>query len=144
MCLRSQPSLSTYRIIRFCRIYGTTDKAMTRLCSFNGGSKSPLFSLPQTYTSRNYTRRLLYNWTPLNPNFCIVKLGFTGVYIICLISTQNIDCEHSLKPPRRGGSNEYSQSMFWATIWKNVRIFIWKLSVFGGEIVQYIWIGVFS
>ena len=28
------------------------------------------------------------------------------------ISAQNIDCGYSLKPPRRGGSNEYSQSMF--------------------------------
>ena len=25
---------------------------------------------------------------------------------------QNIDCGYSLEPPRRGGSNEYSQSMF--------------------------------
>ena len=28
------------------------------------------------------------------------------------ISTQNIDCRYSLEPPRRGGSNEYPQSMF--------------------------------
>ena len=28
------------------------------------------------------------------------------------ISAQNIDCGHSLEPPRRGGSNEYPQSMF--------------------------------
>ena len=28
------------------------------------------------------------------------------------ISAQNIDCECSLKPPQRGGSNEYPQSMF--------------------------------
>ena len=28
------------------------------------------------------------------------------------ISAQNIDCGYSLKPPRRGGSNEYPQSMF--------------------------------
>ena len=28
------------------------------------------------------------------------------------ISTQNIDCGYSLEPPRRGGSNEYPQSMF--------------------------------
>ena len=28
------------------------------------------------------------------------------------ISTQNIDCGHSLEPPYRGGSNEYPQSMF--------------------------------
>ena len=27
-------------------------------------------------------------------------------------SVQNIDCGYSLEPPRRGGSNEYSQSMF--------------------------------
>ena len=29
------------------------------------------------------------------------------------ISAQNIDCGYSLEPPRRGGSYEYSQSMFW-------------------------------
>ena len=28
------------------------------------------------------------------------------------ISAQNIDCANSLEPPRRGGSNEYPQSMF--------------------------------
>ena len=26
---------------------------------------------------------------------------------------QNIDCGYTLEPPRRGGSNEYPQSMFW-------------------------------
>ena len=36
------------------------------------------------------------------------------------ISAQNIDCGYSLESPRRGGSNEYSQSMFWAEIWKIV------------------------
>ena len=28
------------------------------------------------------------------------------------ISAQNIDCGYSLEPPRRGGSNEYPQSMW--------------------------------
>ena len=28
------------------------------------------------------------------------------------ISAQNIDCGYPLEPPRRGGSNEYPQSMF--------------------------------
>ena len=28
------------------------------------------------------------------------------------ISSQNIECGYSLEPPRRGGSNEYPQSMF--------------------------------
>ena len=55
-----------------------------------------------------------------------MKLGFTGVYIIFLISAQKIDCGYSLEPPRRGGSNEYQQSMFWVEIWKNIRIFIWN------------------
>ena len=30
------------------------------------------------------------------------------------ISAQNIDCDYSLEPPRRGGSNEYPQSTFLA------------------------------
>ena len=35
------------------------------------------------------------------------------------ISAQNIDCGCSLEPPRRGGSNEYSQSMFLSRNKKN-------------------------
>ena len=58
------------------------------------------------------TKTCLYNFDPLKPHFYIVKLGFTGVYIIFLISAQNIDCGYSLEPPCRGGSNEYPQSMF--------------------------------
>ena len=38
--------------------------------------------------------------------------------VIFHISAQNIDCGYSLEPPRRGGSNEYPQSMFWAEIRK--------------------------
>ena len=58
------------------------------------------------------TKTYLYNFDPLKPHFYIVKLGFAGVYIIFHISAQNIDCGYSLEPPRRGGSNEYPQSMF--------------------------------
>ena len=46
--------------------------------------------------------------TTLHP----LKLGFTGVYIIFLISAQKIDCGNSLEPPRRGGSNEYHNLSF--------------------------------
>ena len=35
------------------------------------------------------------------------------------ISAQNIDCGYSLEPPRRGGSNEYLQSMFLSRNKKN-------------------------
>ena len=43
---------------------------------------------------------------PKNENFQIKILIFFH------ISAQNIYCGYSLEPPRRGGSNEYSQSMF--------------------------------
>ena len=58
------------------------------------------------------TKTCLYIFDPLKPHFYIVKLGFTWVFIMFLISAQNIDCVYSLEPPRRGGSNEFSQSMF--------------------------------
>ena len=37
------------------------------------------------------TKTRMYNFDPLKPHFYIVKLGFTGVFIICLIFAQNID-----------------------------------------------------
>ena len=40
------------------------------------------------------------------------------ILIFFHISAQNIDCGYSLEPPRRGGSNEYPQFMFWAEIRK--------------------------
>ena len=35
------------------------------------------------------------------------------------ILAQDIDCVYTLEPPRRGGSNEYPQSMFWNKNKKN-------------------------
>ena len=58
------------------------------------------------------TKTCLYNTDPLKPHFYIVKLGFTGVYIIFLISAQNIDCGYLLERPSGGSSNEHPQSMF--------------------------------
>ena len=53
------------------------------------------------------TKTCLYNFDPIKPHFYIVKLGFTGVYIICLISAENIDCVYLLEPPRRGSSRRF-------------------------------------
>ena len=47
------------------------------------------------------TKTRLYNIEPLKPDFYIVKLGLTGVYIIFLISAQNIDCGYSLSRNRK-------------------------------------------
>ena len=93
--------------------------------------KNKLFPIKMPYHHENMPK---YNFDPLKPLFYVVKLGFTGVYINFLISVQNIDCGYSLEPPRRGGSNEYPQPMFWAEIWKISEFFIWKFSVFGVEI----------
>ena len=115
------------------------------------GSKDDRANKVRLYEVRlmlNITKTYLYNIDPLEPHFYIVKLGFTGVYIIFLTSSQkhrlcslfflfllkSIDCGYSSEPPRPGGSNEYPQSMFCAEIRKNIGIFIWKFSVFGGEI----------
>ena len=80
------------------------------------------------------TKTYLCNFDPLKPHFYIVKLGFTRVYIIFLISAQNIDCGYSLEPSWWGSFNEYTQSMFCAEIWKISEFFIGKFSVFGNKI----------
>ena len=41
------------------------------------------------------------------------------IFDIFLIFAQNIDCGYTLEPPRRGGSNEYPQSIFWSKNKKN-------------------------
>ena len=84
------------------------------------------------YVTKFITKTRLYNFDPLKPHFFyIVKLGFRGVYIIFLISAQNVDCGYSLEPPQRGGSNGYQQSMFWAeTSMKNIKNFYLKIFIF--------------
>ena len=43
---------------------------------------------PVTSMTGVITKIYLYNFDPLKPHFHIVKLGFTGVYIIFLVSVQ--------------------------------------------------------
>ena len=103
-------------------------KFLIRLCQCAGWSESSQGAhvlrcvfwryCPNVFYTMYITKTCLYNIDPLKPHFHIVKLGLTGVYIIFHISAQNIDCGYSLEPPRRGGSNEYPRSMFWAEIWK--------------------------
>ena len=63
-------------------------------------------------------------YDPLEPKFCIAKLGYAGVYLFfSYFLLQNIDCGYSLEPPRRGGSNVYSQTMFRAKVLKISKFF---------------------
>ena len=67
----------------------------------------------------------------------MVKLGLTGYTLFFLLLLKNIDCGYSLEPPRRGGSNEYPQSMLWAEIWKLSEFFYLKIFMFfGGKIFR--------
>ena len=57
------------------------------LCNFI--TKSDFFSLSDWRELLNIIMKTsLYNFYPLKPHFYVVKLGFTGVYIIFLISAQ--------------------------------------------------------
>ena len=44
----------------------------------------------------------------LPPKMTNFQIKYSDIFHI---SAQNIDCGYSLEPPRRGGSNEYPQSM---------------------------------
>ena len=72
------------------------------------------------YTGWIYiTKTYLYNFDPLKPHFYIAKLGFTGIYIIFLISAQ----KHRLWVCW-GSSKEYPQSVFLSRNMKNIRFFL--------------------
>ena len=74
------------------------------------------------------------------------KFSDNKTVIFFHISAQNIDCGYSLEPPRRGGSNEYPQSMFLGRNKKNnvypckPQFYYIKFGFKGGQI----YIGMFS
>ena len=92
---------------------------------------SYLYSVSELSLTFSITKTYLYNFDPLKPHFHIVKLGYT---LFLLFLLKNIDCGYSLEPPRRGGSNEYPQSLFLEEIRKTIRIFYLKVSFFGNKI----------
>ena len=81
-----------------------------------------------TFTTVIITQTYLYNFDPLKQHFYIVKLGFTGVYIIFLLSDKNIDCGYSF-----GGSNKYPQSVLSRNMKKSEFLYE-NFQFFGGEI----------
>ena len=71
-------------------------------------------------SSRKHAYKYLnpHNPPPPPPPVLYSKIGVCRRIHVFLFLLKNIDCGYSLEPPRRGGSNEYQQSMFWAEIWK--------------------------
>ena len=80
------------------------------------------------------TKTYLYNFDPLKPHFHIIKLGFTGVNVIFIISAQNIDCGYSLEPPCQGGSNEYHNLCCEQKCEKHQNFYMKIFIFFGGKI----------
>ena len=59
------------------------------------------------------TKTCLYNIDPLKPHILYSKTGvYRGILYFFSFLLKSLDCGYSLEPPRRGGSNEYPQSMF--------------------------------
>ena len=103
---------------------------------FTGGSSAacPFYAPMVSYVAFVITKTYLYNFDPLKPHVYIVKLGYTLFFLFLL---KNMDCGYVLEPPRRGGSKEYSQSMFRAEIWKiseflseNFQFLVVKFSIY--------------
>ena len=65
------------------------------------------------YITKTRLFKYIENFTSQNCKFSVKNSD------IFHISDQNIDCSYSLEPPRRGGSNEYPQSMFSSKNMKN-------------------------
>ena len=58
------------------------------------------------FTKKHAFSNILRILSPKNENFQVKNSDIFHNF------AQNIDCRHSLEPPRQGGSNEYPQSMF--------------------------------
>ena len=88
----------------------------------------------------------IYNFDPLKPHFYIVKLRFTGIYIIFFIFAQKHRLWVLFRTTSTRQFSEYAQSIFWAEIWKISQFFYLKIFRFWGWNFLYkiIWIGVFS
>ena len=86
----------------------------------------------EVYSLRKHACIILTPWNSL----LYSKTGiYKGIHYFSYFCSKNIDCGYSLEMPRRVGSNEYLQSMFWAEIWKTLEFFfIWEFSVFVREI----------
>ena len=74
------------------------------------------------------TKTYLYNFDPLKPHFCIVKLGFTGVYIIFLLSAQ----KHRLWVLVRTASAvlRSTHNLCFEQKYENIRIFYLNIFIF--------------
>ena len=72
------------------------------------------------------TKTCLYNFDPLKLHFYVVKLGFTGVYIIFLISAQ----KHKLWVPVRTASFEQKYKKYQNILSEHFHFWVVQFSVY--------------
>ena len=76
------------------------------------------------------TKTYLYNFDPLKPHFYTVKLGFTGVYIIFLISAQNIDYAEAVLTSAHNLCFEQKYGKFQSFIYEKFQFLEVKFSIY--------------
>ena len=111
-CCRMQHLIRVYTVCHSSSSFQTHQKDLLKFTDEHISLDKVLFSI-QKYSLRKHAySNILKILPPKNENFQI------KYFDIFHISAQNIDCGYSLELPRRGGSNEYPQSMIWAEIRK--------------------------
>ena len=96
-------------------------------------------SIPHITKTRLF-KYILKILAPKNENF---QIKYSDIFHI---SPQSIDCGYSLEPPRRGGSNEYPQSMFLSRNMKNnvypckLQFYYIKVGFKGSKLYRYVFV----
>ena len=85
----------------------------------------------------NITKTCLHNFDPLKPHFYIVKLGFTGVCIIFLISAQRVPTIYVVEQKCEKYQNFLSENFQFLevklSIYLNRRVFVMKQCIMWRE-----------
>ena len=122
-------------------IYSKTLLTRTPMARLPRLSKSFFLSLRNSsYSSRKHiTKTCLYNFDPIVPHFYIVKLEFTGVYIIFSYFCIKIYIVGTRKNRLTEAVLKSTPNICFEEKYEKIQgFFIWKFSVFRGYIFIYL------
>ena len=107
---------------RFTMFYQMCKKSIDEISLFRSRN-TVTFWFSDTQLRENWTSSKHYENMPIQIYWKFYhpkseKKNQIKILILFHVSAQYIDFGYSLEPPRRGGSNEYPQSMFWGEIRK--------------------------
>ena len=93
-------------MMNFRKLTLTSHKQCLYRTSYTGAVAKMQIKIKKGSITKTHLFKYIENFNTKNENFQMKNSGSFH------ISAINIDCGYSLEPPRRGGSNEYPQSMF--------------------------------